>query len=160
MCLRNFMCFMTLIRSWTSSWCHNGVRLLGDGQVYFACAKNVNCYTQRADHSRSFPKMVATIPPPLMPTLLWEFAILQSKGGIFPLPLDLKWPCDSLESTECGKSDTVWLPGWGFRYLATSIFTFLEQFQCNVRKLNLIEWMITDHQERPHGEGLRLPLPQ
>lgn len=153
MCLRNFMCIMTLIRSWTSSWCHNGVRLLGDGQVCFACAKNVNCYT---DHSRSLPKMVATIPLPLTPLCYESLPFFNQKVEPFPFCLILKWSCDSLESTECGKSNTVWLPGRGFKIPCNFCFYFLGiiSVQCKEAQPKYSEWLQTirrGHREEHEG---------
>lgn len=54
--------------------------------MYFARGRDENRYARRADCSRSFSKIVATIPPHPMP--LWEATILQYTSGIFPFLLD------------------------------------------------------------------------
>lgn len=137
-----------MIRSWTSSWCHNEIKLLGEGLVYFAHGRDVNCYAHIAGYSRAFPVTIAaTIPPILRHLCYGNLPFFPQKVESFPFRLILGWSCDLLGPTECGKSDTVWLLGQGFK-IPCSCFYVLGTISvpCKEAQPSLV------NDERPSGE--------
>lgn len=137
-----------MIRSWTSSWCHNEIKLLGEGLVYFAHGSDVNCYAHIADYSRAFPITIgATITPILGHLCYGNLPFFHQKVESFPFRLILGCSCDLFGPTDCGKSDTVWLPRQGFK-IPCSCFYVLGAISvpCKEAQPRLV------NDERPSGE--------
>lgn len=130
------------------SWCHNEIKLLGEGLVYFAHGRDVNCDAHTADYSRAFPITIAATMPPILCHLRYgNLPFFHQKVESFPFCLILGWSCDLLGPTECGKSDTVWLPGQGFKIPCSCVYVLgTISVPCKEAQPSLV------NDERPSGE--------
>lgn len=147
-----------MIQSWTSSCCHNEIKLLGEGKCFLRVEEVwLVIYTQWAGYNRIFPKAAAKIPPILchLATGICHSSIIRQ--NLFSSARFWAAPMTCFDQKNVAEVTLYDFQVKALRYPAISVFTFSEQRPCHGRTA---QWRLVND-EWPYGEATwRTKAPQ